>query len=84
MEKAIRVAKYIYIYIYIYIYGCRDTHKMMLVPTGLSLISTADASFAEHPDGKSHSGGTVGYLIPVVILHCFIQTTCGWDPGELN
>jgi hypothetical protein len=27
----------------------------------LNLVSAADASYAEHPDGKSHSGGAVGF-----------------------
>ncbi len=53
MGKAIRVAEYIY--------GCKDVHKMVLAPRTLKLVSTADASYAEHPDGKSHSGGTVGF-----------------------
>jgi hypothetical protein len=53
MTKARRVAEYIY--------GCRDTHKMVLCPKNLKLVSAADASYAEHPDGKSHSGGTVGF-----------------------
>jgi hypothetical protein len=53
MEKAVRVAEYIY--------GCKDTHKMILAPKNLTLVSAADASYAEHPDGKSHSGGVVGF-----------------------
>ncbi len=53
MTKAKRVTEYIY--------GCRDTHKMVLCPKNLTLVSAADASYAEHPDGKSHSGGTVGF-----------------------
>jgi hypothetical protein len=53
MKKAIRVAEYIY--------GCKDTHKLLLKPKSLTLVSAADASYAEHPDGKSHSGGAVGF-----------------------
>ncbi len=53
MEKAMRVAEYIY--------GCKDTHKMILAPKNLTLVSATDASYAEHPDGKSHSGGVVGF-----------------------
>jgi hypothetical protein len=39
----------------------KDTHKMMLAPKNLTLVSAADASYAEHPDGKSHSGGVVRF-----------------------
>jgi hypothetical protein len=53
MKKAIRVAEYIY--------GCKDTHKLILEPRSLNLVSAADASYAEHLDGKSHSGGAVGF-----------------------
>jgi len=53
MQKATRVAEYIY--------GCKDTHKLVLQPKSLKLISVADASYAEHTDGKSHSGGVVGF-----------------------
>ena len=53
MKKATRVAEYIY--------GCKDTHKLVLRPKSLKLISVADASYAEHTDGKSHSGGVVGF-----------------------
>ena len=53
MKKAIRVAEYID--------GCKDTHKLILEPKSLNLVSAADASYAEHPDGKSHSGGAVGF-----------------------
>jgi hypothetical protein len=53
MKKAMRVAEYIY--------GTKYTHKMVLKPTSMKLTSAADASYAEHPDGKSHSGGVVGF-----------------------
>jgi hypothetical protein len=52
-EKAMRVAEYIY--------GCKDTHKMILAPKNLTLVSAVGASYVEHPDGKSHSGGVVGF-----------------------
>jgi len=38
MKKAIRVAEYIY--------GCNDTHKLILKPKSLNLVSAADASYA--------------------------------------
>ena len=53
MKKAIRVAEYIY--------GCKDSHKLILKPKSMQMVSAADASYAEHPDGKSHSGGVVGF-----------------------
>jgi hypothetical protein len=49
-QKAMRVAEYIHGY-----------HKLVLAPKNLTLVSAADASYAEHPDGKSHSGGVVGF-----------------------
>jgi hypothetical protein len=52
-EKVMRVSEYVY--------GCKDTHKMVLAPKNLTLVSAADASYAEHPDGKRHSGGVVGF-----------------------
>jgi hypothetical protein len=53
MKKAARVAEYIY--------GCRDKHQLILGPKSMKIISSADASYAEHPDGKSHSGGVVRF-----------------------
>jgi len=35
---------------------------LILEPKSLNLVSAADASYAEHPDGKSHSGGAVGFV----------------------
>jgi hypothetical protein len=66
MEKAMRVAEYIY--------GCRDTHKMILSPKTLRLVSSADASYAEHPDGKSHSGGTVGFESVISCNFAFVSS----------
>jgi hypothetical protein len=34
---------------------------MILSPKSLALVSAADASYEEHPDGKSHSGGAVRF-----------------------
>jgi hypothetical protein len=53
MIKARRVAEYIF--------GSKDAHCLVLAPKSLKLVSTADASYAEHVDGKSHSGGTIGF-----------------------
>jgi hypothetical protein len=53
LNKATRVAEYIY--------GCKDEHKMILAPKSLKIMSASDASYGEHADGKSHSGGVVGF-----------------------
>jgi hypothetical protein len=53
LNKAIRVAEYIY--------GCKDEHKMILAPKLLKMMSASDASYGEHADGKSQSGGVVGF-----------------------
>jgi hypothetical protein len=51
-----------------YVYGCNDTHHLVLAPKILELISSADVSYAEHPDGKSHSGGVVGSFLILVVI----------------
>jgi hypothetical protein len=51
--KAMRVAEYIF--------GCKDKHKLILAPKSLNMMSASDASYAEHADGKSHSGGVTGF-----------------------
>jgi hypothetical protein len=66
MKKAIRVAEHIY--------GCKDTHKVILKPKSLNLVSAADASYAEHPDGKSHSGGEVGFELDSSCYFGFISS----------
>jgi hypothetical protein len=65
LEKAQRVAEYIY--------GCKDTHKLVLSPKELALVSAADASYAEHPDGKSHSGGVVGFKSDTSCYFAFVS-----------
>jgi hypothetical protein len=45
--KATRVAQYVY--------GCKETHQLILAPKSLKMVCSADASYAEHADGKSHS-----------------------------
>jgi hypothetical protein len=61
-EKAVRVVEYIY--------GSKDNNCLMLAPKSLKLISYADASYAEHVDGKSRSGGVVGFVS---------ETSCNFD-----
>jgi hypothetical protein len=51
--KASRVAQYDY--------GWKETHQLILAPKSLKMVCPGDASYAEHADGKSHSGGTVGF-----------------------
>ena len=53
LGKATRVAEYIF--------GCKDEHKMILAPKSLKMMSASDASYGEHADGKSHSGGVTGF-----------------------
>jgi hypothetical protein len=59
-NKAIRVAEYIY--------GTIDGHCMVLQPSSLQVVASSDASYAEHADGRSHTGGCVG----------FESNTCAW------
>jgi hypothetical protein len=63
--KATRVAQYVY--------GCKDTHQLILAPKSLKMICSADASYAEHADGKSHSGGTVGFESDTCCNFAFIS-----------
>ena len=51
--KAMRVAEYIV--------GCGESHGLILSPKSLQLVAKSDASYAEHADGKSHTGGAVGF-----------------------
>jgi hypothetical protein len=66
MEKVMRVAEYMY--------GCKDTHMMVLSPKQLTLVSAADASYAEHSDGESHSGGVVGVLSDTSCYSGFVSS----------
>ena len=66
LQKAHRVADYIY--------GSKDTHCLLLAPKELKLIATADASYAEHVDGKSHSGGTVGFMSDTSCPFAFVSS----------
>jgi hypothetical protein len=53
MQKAPRVADYLY--------TTKDVQKLILALRDMQLVSAADASNAEHPDGKSRSGGVVRF-----------------------
>jgi hypothetical protein len=52
-EKAMRVAEYVY--------NSVNDHKLVLAPKSLQLVASADASYAEHVDGRSHTGGCIGF-----------------------
>jgi hypothetical protein len=66
MLKAKRVAEYIY--------GSKDSHCLVLAPKSLNLVSAADASYAEHVDGKSHSGGTIGFETETSCNFAFVSS----------
>jgi hypothetical protein len=66
MLKARRVAEYIY--------GSKDLHCLVLAPKPLKLLSAADASYAEHVDGKSHSGGTIGFESEMSCNFAFVSS----------
>jgi hypothetical protein len=63
MKKAHRVADNIF--------RLKDTHCLILALKELKLITTANASYAEHVDGKSHRGGTVSFLSDMSFHFCF-------------
>ena len=52
-SKAMRVAEYVA--------GCGDKHGLILSLKSLQIVAKSDASQAEHVDGKSHTGGCVGF-----------------------
>jgi hypothetical protein len=77
MKKAMKVAEYTY--------STKDTHKLVLKPTSMKLTSAADASYAKHPDGKSHSGGVVGFESDTTCYFGFLsskQTVVAKSAGE--
>ena len=51
-QKAVRMVEYFNYY---------PDHCMYLRPKSLEVVVSADASYAEHCDAKSHSGGCVGF-----------------------
>lgn len=66
IKKAMRVAEYVF--------GCKEAHKLVLKPKSMKLISAADASYVKHPDGKSHSGGMVGFESETSYNFGFVST----------
>jgi hypothetical protein len=53
MKKAVRVAEYIF--------GTKEDHCLILKPKSLQIVACSDASYAEHADARSHTGGVVGF-----------------------
>ena len=51
--KVMRIAEYIV--------GCGDEHSLILAPKSLQLNARSDASYAERKDGRSHTGGCIGF-----------------------
>jgi hypothetical protein len=47
---------------------------MVLSPKQLTLVSAADASYVEHPDGKSRSGGAVGFASDMSCYFAFVSS----------
>jgi hypothetical protein len=43
------------------LYATIDVNKLVLCPRDMQLVSAADASYALHPDRKSHGGGVAGF-----------------------
>ena len=64
--KAMRVAEYIV--------GCGDNHRLVLCPKSLQVVARSDASYAEHADGKSHTGGTIGFESDLACWFLWIST----------
>jgi hypothetical protein len=52
-EKALRVLTYIH--------KTGGNNKLIFAPSSMQLVASADASYGEHIDGKSHTGGCVGF-----------------------
>jgi hypothetical protein len=57
-----------------YIYGSKDTHCLILAPKCMKMVATADAAYAEHMDGKSHSGGIVGFKSDIACHFVFVSS----------
>jgi hypothetical protein len=70
LNKTTRVAEYIF--------GCKDEHKMILAPKSLKMMSASDASYGEHADGKSHSGGVIGFESYTFLL-VYLENSQWWQ-----
>jgi hypothetical protein len=66
-----------------YIYGCEDKHQLIFKPTSMRIISAVDTSFAEYPNGKSHSGGVVRFESDLGCYFGFVSSKqCGSKVGR--
>ena len=65
-NKAMRVTEYIA--------GCGEKHCLVLAPKTLQIIAKSDASYAEHADGKSHTGGCIGFESDTACWFLWIST----------
>lgn len=52
LAKVVRVVEYLH--------SNEEEHALILRPRSLSIVASSDASYGEHNDGKSHTGGCVG------------------------
>ena len=43
------------------IHGCGDSHSLILSSKSLQIVAKSNASYAKHPDGKSHTCGCIGF-----------------------
>jgi hypothetical protein len=50
-----------------------EDHCLFIQPGSLNMVSSADASHADHPDCKSHSGGCVGFRGAGDIAECYVM-----------
>ena len=57
-----------------YIAGCGEKHCLVLAPKTLQIIAKSDASYAEHADGKSHTGGCIGFESDTACWFLWIST----------
>ena len=70
LKKAMRVAEYIV--------TCGESHCLRLAPKSLQIIARSDASYAEHADGRSHTGGCIGFESDLPV------GSCGSRPNNLS
>ena len=65
-KKAMHVAEYIV--------TCGDSHCLRLAPKSLQIIDRSDASYAEHSDGRSRTGGCIGFESDTACWFMWIST----------
>lgn len=65
-----------------YIYGSKERHCLILAPKSKKMVASADAAYAEHANGKSHSGGTVGFESDTACSFAFVSSKAIKSTGE--